>query len=225
MSSSPTGASPLPAGRTTASGSRPSCSKTSKASRQRRRDNAQRRNSSGSSEARLRRAGYAGPIHAVLSAPADVLVTVEEAPSTTVGYGGGLEFTRRLRAVGLRGAVLGWDGQLEDDARLVTTIARTAAARGAAVHTHARVIAATGTSVKEGDVIVEFDGKEIKDSGELPIIVARTPVDKKVRMKVLREKKELTLNVGVEMIVSGIKRIALGFDVAWLHASVVSEHL
>lgn len=59
--------------------------------------------------------------------------------------------TRRLaptlRADGLRGAVLGWDGQLEDDARLVTTIARTAAERGAAVHTHARVVAATGNEV------------------------------------------------------------------------------
>jgi glycerol-3-phosphate dehydrogenase len=59
--------------------------------------------------------------------------------------------TRRLaptlRAEGLRGAVLGWDGQLEDDARLVTTIARTAADRGAAVHTHTRVVAATGTEV------------------------------------------------------------------------------
>jgi serine protease Do len=51
--------------------------------------------------------------------------------------------------------------------------------------------------VKVGDVIVEFDGKEVKDSVELPIIVARTPVDKKVSMKVLRDKKEVTLNVAV----------------------------
>jgi serine protease Do len=51
--------------------------------------------------------------------------------------------------------------------------------------------------VKVGDVIVEFDGKQIKDSGELPIVVARTPVDKKVRMKVLRDKKEVTLTVSV----------------------------
>src|SRR5918993_2464756 len=59
--------------------------------------------------------------------------------------------TRRLapplRADGLRGAVLGWDGQLEDDARLVTTIARTAADGGAAVRTHARVLSATGADV------------------------------------------------------------------------------
>ena len=51
--------------------------------------------------------------------------------------------------------------------------------------------------IKVGDVITEFDGKEVKDSGDLPIIVARTPVDKKVRMKVLRDKKELVLNVAV----------------------------
>ena len=51
--------------------------------------------------------------------------------------------------------------------------------------------------VKVGDVIVEFDGKEVKDSGDLPIIVARTPVDKKVRMKILRDKKEIALSVAV----------------------------
>lgn len=51
--------------------------------------------------------------------------------------------------------------------------------------------------VKVGDVIVEFDGKEVKDSGDLPIIVARTSVDKKVRMKVLRDKRELSLSVAV----------------------------
>lgn len=51
--------------------------------------------------------------------------------------------------------------------------------------------------VKVGDVIVEFDGKAVKDSGDLPIIVARTPVDKKVRMKVLRDKKETSLSVAV----------------------------
>ncbi|TQK68829.1 glycerol-3-phosphate dehydrogenase/oxidase [Nocardioides sp. SLBN-35] len=59
--------------------------------------------------------------------------------------------TRRLapplRTDGLRGAYLGWDGQLEDDARLVTTIARTAADRGAHVRTHARVVSAAGQEV------------------------------------------------------------------------------
>lgn len=45
-----------------------------------------------------------------------------------------------LRPAGLRGGMLSWDGQLEDDARLVTTVARTAAAHGASVRTRARVL-------------------------------------------------------------------------------------
>ena len=56
-----------------------------------------------------------------------------------------------LRSNGLRGGLLSWDGQLEDDARLVTTVARTAAAAGAHIRTRARVLAATGTSVQLRD--------------------------------------------------------------------------
>lgn len=56
-----------------------------------------------------------------------------------------------LRAEGLRGGLLAWDGQLEDDARLVVAVARTAAAHGADVRTQARVLAATGTSVEVRD--------------------------------------------------------------------------
>ncbi|MGN6252417.1 MAG: glycerol-3-phosphate dehydrogenase/oxidase [Marmoricola sp.] len=51
-----------------------------------------------------------------------------------------------LRTEGLRGALLSWDGQLEDDARLVLDLARTAAAHGALVRTRVRVLAATGSS-------------------------------------------------------------------------------
>jgi glycerol-3-phosphate dehydrogenase len=58
-----------------------------------------------------------------------------------------LRLAPALRPAGLRGGLLSWDGQLEDDARLVTTIARTAASYGALVRTHARVLSATGTSV------------------------------------------------------------------------------
>ena len=73
--------------------------------------------------------------------------------------------------------------------------------------------------VKVGDVIVEFDGKEVKDSGDLPIIVARTAVDKKIRMKVLRDKKEFTLNVAVgelkdeEVVASAPEKGELGMTV------------
>lgn len=43
-----------------------------------------------------------------------------------------------LDTAGLRGALLSWDGQLEDDARLVVALARTAAAHGALVLPHVR---------------------------------------------------------------------------------------
>ena len=62
-----------------------------------------------------------------------------------------------LRPGGLRGGLLSWDGQLEDDARLVTTIARTAASYGAHVRTRARVLSATGTTVELRD---ELTGSE-----------------------------------------------------------------
>jgi glycerol-3-phosphate dehydrogenase len=58
-----------------------------------------------------------------------------------------LTFAPGLRSAGLDGGMLSWDGQLEDDARLVTTIARTATHHGARVRTRARVLAATGGAV------------------------------------------------------------------------------
>lgn len=62
-----------------------------------------------------------------------------------------LKLAPALRRSGLRGGLVSWDGQLEDDARLVTCIARTAAAYGAQVRTHVRVLSATGTSVELRD--------------------------------------------------------------------------
>jgi glycerol-3-phosphate dehydrogenase len=68
-----------------------------------------------------------------------------------------LSMAPSLRADGLRGGLLTWDGQLEDDARLVTTIARTAAAYGAHVRTRARALSAAGQGVRLRD---ETTGEE-----------------------------------------------------------------
>jgi glycerol-3-phosphate dehydrogenase len=70
-----------------------------------------------------------------------------------VGAVEALQLAPPLRRAGLRGALLGWDGQLEDDARLVVTLARTAAAHGARVRTRARVLAASATSVRLRDEV------------------------------------------------------------------------
>ena len=78
-----------------------------------------------------------------------------------------LQLAPPLRRDGLRGAMLGWDGQLEDDARLVTTVARTAASYGAHVRTRARVLSATGTSVQLRD---ELTGAQME-------VTARTVIN------------------------------------------------
>ena len=51
--------------------------------------------------------------------------------------------------------------------------------------------------IEQGDVITGFDGKEINSSGDLPRIVASTPVDKAVTVKVDRNSKAMDLQVKV----------------------------
>jgi glycerol-3-phosphate dehydrogenase len=62
-----------------------------------------------------------------------------------------------LRSYGLRGGLLSWDGQVCDDARLVTAIARTAAAHGARIITHCRALSVSGDG---GQVRDELTGEE-----------------------------------------------------------------
>jgi glycerol-3-phosphate dehydrogenase len=72
-----------------------------------------------------------------------------------------------LRSRGLRGGLLSWDGQLEDDARLVVAIARTAAGHGARVLTRTRVLSLHGS------------GAEVRDevTGQVSTIKARAVVN------------------------------------------------
>ena len=51
--------------------------------------------------------------------------------------------------------------------------------------------------IRPADVIIEFDGHPVKDARALPLIVAREPVDRKTQVKILRDKKQLTLNVTI----------------------------
>ncbi|GAA4611506.1 glycerol-3-phosphate dehydrogenase/oxidase [Actinoallomurus liliacearum] len=68
-----------------------------------------------------------------------------------------LRLVPALRSYGLRGGILSWDGQLADDARLVTAIARTAAAHGARIITRCRAAALYGDGA---DVRDELTGAE-----------------------------------------------------------------
>jgi serine protease Do len=51
--------------------------------------------------------------------------------------------------------------------------------------------------LKQGDVIVEFDGKPVNDSADLPLLVARTPVGKSAKLTVIRDKKKETFTVTI----------------------------
>jgi len=63
-----------------------------------------------------------------------------------------------LRRQGLRGGLLSWDGQLEDDARLVTGLARTAASYGATVLTRVRALELSGTGATVRDELTGRTG-------------------------------------------------------------------
>jgi serine protease Do len=51
--------------------------------------------------------------------------------------------------------------------------------------------------VKVGDVIIEFDGHPVNESNELPMLVARTPLEKQVSLKILRDKAPVDLSVTI----------------------------
>jgi serine protease Do len=56
---------------------------------------------------------------------------------------------------------------------------------------------AAAAGVKAGDVIIEFDGHKVAQSGDLPKLVAATPVGRQVPVSVVREGKTVALNIKV----------------------------
>ncbi len=52
--------------------------------------------------------------------------------------------------------------------------------------------------IKRGDVVISFDGREIHEMSDLPLIVASTPVDKTVVVEIIRDGKKISVKVTVE---------------------------
>tara|TARA_Y100000816_G_scaffold275758_1_gene244256 strand:+ start:536 stop:1936 length:1401 start_codon:yes stop_codon:yes gene_type:complete len=67
--------------------------------------------------------------------------------------------------------------------------------RGALVASVAKGSPSDKGGIKDGDVILEFDGKLINEMKELPIIVAETGVGKTVKVKIWRNSKELVKEI------------------------------
>jgi serine protease Do len=56
---------------------------------------------------------------------------------------------------------------------------------------------AQAAGIRRGDIIVRFNGKEVRTVSDLPLMVAGTPVGRTVPLTVVREGKEITLTVKI----------------------------
>jgi serine protease Do len=49
--------------------------------------------------------------------------------------------------------------------------------------------------IKQGDVILQYNGRLVEDTGHLRNMVSQTPIDAKVKIKLFRQKKEIVVEV------------------------------
>ena len=86
----------------------------------------------------------------------------------------------------------GWLGvRIQDVTKEIAEIENLDEPRGALVASVAKDSPSEKAGVKAGDIILEFNGERIQEMKELPIIVARTEVGKKVKVKIWRNKNEI----------------------------------
>ncbi len=93
----------------------------------------------------------------------------------------------------------GWLGvRIQDVTKEIAEVEKLDEPRGALVASVAPNSPSEKAGVKSGDIILEFNGEKINQMKELPIIVARTEVGKKVKVKIWRNKKEIikTITLG-----------------------------
>jgi len=76
-----------------------------------------------------------------------------------------------------------------------------------------------------GDVIIRFDGRDIKESRDLPRIVGQTAVGKEVDVVVIREGKEKSLRVTLGRLEDGEKLAQQGNGAPTPEAPVVKKAL
>ena len=69
--------------------------------------------------------------------------------------------------------------------------------KGALVAEVIKASPAEKSGIKRGDIILSFNGKPVEDLHDLPRLVAATPIDKKVKVIVFRDSKEITINVSI----------------------------
>ena len=90
----------------------------------------------------------------------------------------------------------GWLGvRIQDVTKEIADVEDLEDARGALVASVAENSPSEKAGIKAGDIILEFNEVKINQMKELPAIVAKTQVGKKVRVKIWRNKKAIIKNV------------------------------
>ena len=90
----------------------------------------------------------------------------------------------------------GWLGvRIQEVTQEIADVEKLDEPRGALVASVAENSPSAKAGIKAGDIILEFNGVKITKMKELPAIVAKTKVGLTVKVKVWRNKKELTKNV------------------------------
>ena len=90
----------------------------------------------------------------------------------------------------------GWLGvRIQDVTQEIADVEKLDKPRGAVVASVSENSPSDKAGIKAGDIILEFNGVRINQMKELPAIVAKTKVGKKVKVKVWRNQKEITKDV------------------------------
>ena len=90
----------------------------------------------------------------------------------------------------------GWLGvRIQDVTQEIADVEKLDEPRGALVASVAENSPSEKGGIKAGDIILEFNGVRINQMKELPAIVAKTKVGTRVKVKVWRNKKEITKNI------------------------------
>ena len=90
--------------------------------------------------------------------------------------------------------------RIQDVTKEIAEVEKLDEPRGALVASVAENSPSEKAGIKAGDIILEFNGEKINQMKELPAIVARTEVGKKVEVKIWRNKKEIIKNVTLRKI-------------------------
>jgi serine protease Do len=69
--------------------------------------------------------------------------------------------------------------------------------RGALVSGVMKGSPAEKAGIKQGDVLLRYNGKDVDDTGHLRNMVSQTPIGSKVKVRLLRQKKEMELEVTI----------------------------